>query len=67
MRRQDLISTEELREIEAREGPIYAAFEIYDRWLTRHAIEHPEDERDMVDLATVFAAEMEEEANDASA
>jgi hypothetical protein len=61
MRIQDLISDDELREIEAREGPTYAAFEIYDRWLTRHAIEHPEDERDIVELTTVYAAEVEAE------
>jgi uncharacterized protein with von Willebrand factor type A (vWA) domain len=58
MTRPELMSDEEAERLEKEHGPSYAAFEFFQRWLDQHAKDEPDDDRDVLELIDVFAAEI---------
>lgn len=54
--RPTLMTQEECDRLEAAEGIVYVAWEAYDRWLKVWRYDHPEDDRDELELTCVYAA-----------
>jgi hypothetical protein len=56
VKKRDLMTPEEMDALVDAHGTVYAAFELFDRWLAAWREAHPEDPRDDYELADVYAA-----------